>query len=129
MENLIRIPLTLLTLPVWAINEGVRGIQKGLGKAQNRRIRLPWMHRWGYYTTHQFYKKKAIGFDTYRSFTERFIKHNTDFKAMDRADQDSYSTTDEGFDYEDDELDKDLYTKTAGSSDYSDNDEDGGSED
>ena len=48
---------------------------------------------------------------------------------MDRADQDSYSTTDEGFDYEDDELDKDLYTKTAGSSDYSDNDEDGGSED
>ena len=103
LENLIRIPLTLLTLPVWAINEGVRKIQKDFGQTQNRRIRLPWMHTWTYYKEQQYFKKNAISFSTYRSFSERFIKHNTDFKAMDRAARDLYSTTEDGFDYSDDD--------------------------
>ena len=104
VENLIRIPLTLLTLPVWAVNEGVRKIQKSRGKTQNRSIRLPWIHSLSYYTNQQLFKKKTIGFSTYRSFKERFIKHNTDFEAMDRADQDYYNAT-EGSDYSDDDED------------------------
>ena len=99
VENPIRIPLTILTLPVWAVNECVRGVQKMMGKAQNRRIRLPWMHRLSYYKTQQQFKKKTIGFSTYRSFKERFIEHNTDFEAMNRADQDYLSA----LDYEDEE--------------------------
>ncbi|MCR5788908.1 MAG: hypothetical protein K6G83_03385 [Lachnospiraceae bacterium] len=51
-------------------------------------------------------KERLIGFSTYRSFTERFLKHKTDIKAMNRADEDYFSTTEEGFDYEDDEMDE-----------------------
>ncbi len=65
------------------------------------------MHRFQYYVNHQKLEKdKLIGFSTYRSFTERFLKHKTDIKAMDRADQDYFSTTEDGFDYEDDEMDE-----------------------
>ena len=64
------------------------------------------MHRWGYYVNQQLFKKKTIGFSTYRSFKERFIKHNTDLEAMDRADQDYYNAT-EGFDFSDDSEDDD----------------------
>ena len=108
VENLLRIPLTILTLPVWAVNEKIRKRQKKKGQVQNRSIRLPWMHRWGYYVTQAQFKKKTIGFSNYCSFQERFIKHNTDFEAMKRAEQDLYSTSDEGFDYRDDEEDDAL---------------------
>ncbi len=109
IENPIRLALTAIALPFWAINQTIRGVQKLAGKTPIRRLTLPWMHRFAYYRDAQYHKKKLIGFDTYRSFTERFIKHKTDIKAMDRADLDLAMTTEDGFDYGDEEMDDEEF--------------------
>lgn len=106
IENPIRLGLTAIALPFWAVNMSIRAIQKRQGKTPIRRLTLPWMHRWGYYSTQQSFKRRQLSMSTYRSFKERFIKHKTDIKAMERAILDTYSTTDEGFDYSDDDFDE-----------------------
>ncbi len=103
IENPIRIALTAIALPFWAVNECIRGVQKAMVKTPNRRLRLPWMHRWGYYIEQQLAKRKAIGFAKYRSFAERFLKHKTDIKAMDRADMDYLSAVGSISDDDDDD--------------------------
>ncbi len=106
IENPIRIGLSVLTMPVWIINEYIRFFQGKLGFQQNRSIKIPWMHRWIYYAGRQYYKRKTglFSLSGHRSFMERFFLHRTDYAAMDRADKDTAMANDDA-DYDDDDLD------------------------
>ncbi len=106
IENLaIRLPLTLLMLPFWAVNKLVAKIRKAATGKETTQLKLPGMHRMkgidGYYMRIVRRKKK---YKTHRSFFDTWFKSpatkdraDADFKMALNFDEDE-QTEDDKFD-------------------------------
>lgn len=103
IENPIRLILKGLVLPVWAINEGVRGIQKLSGKQMNRHISFPGLHSFKHYQ-HELYRLFNGHLNSYEEangfLTNYKGKYIYDQDILDRMQADMDMIGEDGADYD-----------------------------
>lgn len=103
IENPIRLILKGLVLPVWAINEGVRGIQKLSGKQMNRHISFPGLHSFKHYH-HELYRLFNGHLNSYEEangfLTNYKGKYIYDQDILDRMQADMDMIGEDGADYD-----------------------------